>query len=311
MRRPACLIAFSVALPIIFPGALQAEPLRIDGQPVAWAADAWPIPLADGPLVWRAAAAEWTTALAGFTPVAAAPIEVDGVIAFAEWDAATWQARVGDPALIGFTLITHTDGALQDADVVINAEGFRLVDDADPGAFHRPTTLRHELGHVLGLGHHATNTALMHAAQEPGEIGSVDAFAIESLAAVSSCCLAMRAPEIDTLTHARITIRAVGPGDTVRGHRADGPFALTLDASGSASLPPETTHIEAWTVAGQGVIVPVPPEPAPEMPAPEMPAPEAPERGDTSGCAHRPGPRPPQSWILMALYAWRRRWAQV
>jgi hypothetical protein len=292
--------------------ATRAEPLRIDGEAVRWPAAAWPLRLSDGPLVWQAAAAEWTGGQAAFAPVGPVPIEPDGVIAFAEWDAALWDERVGDPALVGFTLVTRTDGQLEDADVVLNAERFTLTDTVTPRAFHRPTTLRHELGHALGLGHVSVVEDLMHPAQEPGEVGVVDGAAEQALAEVSTCCATVQRPVVVALDSAHVRLQ--GDLATVRAHTPVDVVPMMPDAEGGSELPANTTHVEAWSRAGQGVVVEVPPNMAPEpVPMPEpasMPEPamtSGPSPGDGGGCTHAPGSTPPELWILAGLWAWRPR----
>lgn len=45
------------------------------------------------------------------------------------------------------------DGELLEADLVINAGGFRFADDGAPGLLDLEGVMTHELGHFLGLGH--------------------------------------------------------------------------------------------------------------------------------------------------------------
>ena len=306
----------------------QADPLIIDGQPVAWPADAWPLPIADADLSWRRAAAEWTAGDAGFRPVDAAPIEPDGVVALAAWDAARWAADVGDPALIGFTLVTHADGALLDADVVLNDARCRFSATPDPRSFHRPTTLAHELGHVLGLGHVAAVDALMHAAQEPGEVGVIDGASLGDLAEVSVCCEQVRRPVLQEASARRLRFAQVTDDDIARAHHAENAgatrTALAIAADGAIDLPAGTYAVEIWTAPGQGGVFAVPgadvdagsadataDDGAADAMAPGEPGLSRSEGGCVQAAGQGAGPGAPQLWILPGIFfllgVWRRR----
>lgn len=272
----------------------MAEPLLVDGHAVSWPADAWPLPLAHVDGEWRLAAADWTTAQAGFGPTAAAPITPDGIVALAEWDTPTWDAAIGDPALVGFTLITHSGPTLHDADVVLNVGRFVFSDTVDPRAFHRPTTLRHELGHVLGLGHAAAIGPLMHPAQEPGAEGQVSPVDLQALAEVTTCCARYRRPDPD----------AIDPEDLVWAH-GDGVVVIEHGPDQPPVLPPDTDRVEIWTPSGQGGLFMVERDMAVTPPAPAM-DPPPPSTADPD-CRLRPGSARGQWWILPVLLCWRRR----
>ena len=298
----------------------QADPLLIDGQPVAWPADAWPIPISDTGLDWRRAAAQWTAGNAGFRPVDAVPVGPDGVITLADWDALRWAEVVGDPALIGFTLVTHEAGVLLDADVVLNVERYAFSDLPDVRGFHRPTTLAHELGHVLGLGHTEAVDALMHAAQEPGEVGAIDAGSWAALSDVSTCCAQIRRPVLVNATAEFMVFEQVTPSDSIRAHGRAAATTLAVDDEGRVELPVGTSTLEVWTTAGQGGVFAVPDTGADgavddidggPMDASLVDAAQLSPGPADGGCDQGAGPDAPQLWILFGLLpllcVWRRR----
>ena len=240
------------------------------------------------------------------------------MIALVEWGAARWAADVGDPALVGFTLITHEGGALMDADVVLNVDRFRFSEAVDPRSFHRPTTLAHELGHALGLGHVDAVGALMHAAQEPGVAGAVDAGALADLSEVSTCCVAIRRPTLAGVSGQRMALLDVAPDDSARSHGAV-ITDLQIDADGTVELLIGAHAVEVWTTPGQGGVFDVPDAAldasadagldagADAMMTVAVPDPAP---GRDGGCGQA-GPSAPQSWILPGVLSllgfWRRR----
>lgn len=267
----------------------------IDGVTVQWPADAWPLPLAhDDDAVLRLAALEWTAGNAAFWPTDPAPIAPDGIVAYAEWDQAQWAAEIGDPALVGFTLITHEDGVLRDADVVINRRRWAFADTLSSASMHRPTTLRHELGHVLGLGHAADVDQVMFASQEPGRAVEVTGPDVSALAAASSCCVAWARPDPDDLASAAF-IWAHGLEEV-----ADD--VAPVDADSIHDVPFFVRRIEVWNTTGQAALF--------DPPAPPQPDPRPSETftGSTADdCTQRPGSAPGGWWILPAALSWTRR----
>lgn len=166
------------ALPLLaLPSAAWAwTPLRAEsGQVLSWPAGAWPLAFRPTALADHRAAAAWTVAgparwlpsgpWAGAllpepdlaevpAPDALADLAPDGVTAVVAVDAAEdWAALVGDPALVGFALVTHREGVLVDVDVVLNTARFVVEAAPDPAHYLRRTVVQHELGHALGLGH--------------------------------------------------------------------------------------------------------------------------------------------------------------
>ncbi|MCB9547940.1 MAG: matrixin family metalloprotease [Myxococcales bacterium] len=283
-------------------GAARAhEPLRAP-EPVAWPADAWPLPLGDGPLPWRAAAARWTAvAPLGFRPVADPGLAPDGTIAFARVDdAPRWQALVGDDSVLAFTLVEAEGEALLDADVVLNAAHYQF--GAGPRAWDEGSVLAHELGHAIGLGHACGDAlpcadladddprvgALMSPRLEPGERrepGPDDVAGVQAHVRFAG--------PIDRPTDADVT--PAPPGWVAR----DGLALARLWAAGAPvgeALVPVGDgpwQVELWTPAGQGHVTgPLAPPPAPSGPA-----------AGGEGCQAAPG----SALFFVFLTGWPRR----
>lgn len=86
------------------------------------------------------------------------------------WIGEAWPSELGAvDAIIGITLPTWDDaGAIQDADIILNAVGFCWNDTGDGGCVDALSILTHEEGHFLGLGHTDIAGATMFASYQAG-----------------------------------------------------------------------------------------------------------------------------------------------
>ncbi len=271
MSRPRPRFLLALLLPL----ATHAwAPLRDgEGAPLAWAAESFPLPLAEGGAAWSRAAARWTAlADVGFTPRdASRRLGPDGVVALDRvTEPERWQTLVGDPGLVGFTLVTSRGGALVDADVVLNVARFELA-GAPGGRTHvLETVVAHELGHVLGLGHPCGEagqdgcfelepadprlTALMFPSISPGELRLPGTDDLDGLAVV--------VPEIPVRRPVLGEARWLGGDDwslssaphrlRLRAGEELVPVVVEGDRVRASGAPPFT--IELWSAEGQGVV---------------------------------------------------------
>ena len=273
------------------------SPLRdVDGLSLSWPSSAGPIPLADAERSWARAAVRWSRAGApGFWPVGSVALGDDGTTTLARiGDPQVWRDLVGDPALVGFTIVSHDRGRMRDADVVLNAAHFRWDEPGTSGGFSAETVLAHEMGHVVGLGHACgppesvscfaleSNDARIAAAMfphiSPGDSPRTpnedDQMGLAALypAASQGPSLELRAVshvpsgtwriEIDGLEPSD-AVRLWGPDRWVRPLRVESGVAIfELEARYAA----EALDLEAWSTTGQGLyrsdVIPPGPGPA-------------------------------------------------
>ncbi|MEZ4468477.1 MAG: hypothetical protein R3F43_29585 [bacterium] len=231
--------------------------------------------LADGPLAWRAAAADWTeVAPLGFRPVADPGLAADGTIALAPIpDADRWQALVGDASVVAFTLVQSQGGAIEDADVLLNTATYRFADAPTARAWHTGSVLAHELGHAVGLGHPCGDVgrpacealaaddpqraAVMYPRQEPGEVrgpGPDDAAGVQAHVGWMGA--------LDRPADADVTPTPTGwsvPADLALARLWDG---VALAGEVLQPVGPGPWRLELWSGAGQGHVTAPLPAPA-------------------------------------------------
>ncbi len=264
---------------LLAPSAHAWTPLRAaDETPLRWPAEAWPLALVDDDApAWSRAAATWTQ----LGPAAFSPVAGGGAVSLERVaEAATWAARVGDPALVAFTLVEHAQGELRRADVLLNAARFRFADPPATRAFDLEAVLVHELGHALGLGHSCgpdaeagcfdlesddpRRAAVMAPQVAPGpgrrRPNDDDLTGLEAVAeGVTLRRPALRAVASDGRSAWTLVVDGLAPGDLVRARRGAVVAARITVEAGRARIESDAApplDVEVWTTAGQGLYAP-------------------------------------------------------
>jgi hypothetical protein len=178
MRSPLVLVALAALTPS---SALAYELKQTStGAPVRWdlgevtvvvSLEDGPRGVPDGAAEVLAALATWQDELIG-SGVALGAIITDEPVETRSDDGKNtirWSFDKDDPALApGVLAMAHlryraADGAIEDADIVINAaeHAWTVAGDGCYGAYDLQSTVAHELGHLLGLAHSHEGDATM------------------------------------------------------------------------------------------------------------------------------------------------------
>jgi hypothetical protein len=185
--RHAAPNAYFVSLTAMFLGssfAVDAGAFELrkthEGEPVRWRNDVGTVrvrvedqTLAEHPeldAIVRAATDEWSGAstleLAGMDPSTATDPQIT-----VRWINPPWP-RAGRELAVTALEFDPNDGAIASAVIEINGSIPWMRGEGDPANHDRydlESTIVHELGHAIGLGHSTIETATMHQGTKPGE----------------------------------------------------------------------------------------------------------------------------------------------
>jgi hypothetical protein len=204
------LLAAAAMLPWAAPTTAHAYDLQTTstGRALRWpsgevlvepAMSAGPPELTDGEVVGalQIAVSSWQAALYGAEVSIALGAAPSGAMAMGDGvNSVRWALDAGDPGVdVGLLAKTHLayqveDGAILEADIVVNAADFVWTTSLTPGGcsddYDLEGSISHELGHLLGLGHSLDPEATMFATGGPCEtlkrdLTGDDASAIEFL----------------------------------------------------------------------------------------------------------------------------------